>query len=157
MDQPASSNDLQLTSPVFKQSETIPQQYTCKGDDINPPLNISGVPAGAKSLTLIMHDPDALGSDFLHWLMWDIPVATETITPSSVPVGAVQGPNGFGKNQYGGPCPPAGSGTHRYMFELYALDTALALPPDSSREKLQEMMKGHVLAQHTLTGLVAAT
>lgn len=154
MDQNVSNNGLQLTSPVFKQNEAIGRQYTCKGDNINPPLNISEVPANAKSLALIMHDPDALGSDFVHWLMWDIPVGAQTIAANSVPVGAVQGPNGFGKNQYGGPCPPAGSGTHRYIFELYALDTALALSSDSSREKLQEAMKGHILAQHALTGLV---
>jgi Raf kinase inhibitor-like YbhB/YbcL family protein len=156
MEQNDANSDLQLSSPVFKHGEAIPPQYTCKGDNVNPPLNISGAPASAKSLALIMHDPDAPGGDFTHWLMWDIAVGTETIAANSVPVGAVQGPTDFGKNQYGGPCPPAGSGTHRYMFELYALDTALTLPPASSKEKLQDAMKGHIVAQHTLTGLVAA-
>jgi Raf kinase inhibitor-like YbhB/YbcL family protein len=88
--------------------------------------------------------------------MWGIPTSTETITPNSVPIGAMQGQSGFGNNKYGGPCPPSGSGTHRYMFELFALDTTLTLGPDTTREKLQEAMKGHIVAQTTLTGLVAA-
>jgi Raf kinase inhibitor-like YbhB/YbcL family protein len=155
MDQNTQSN-LQITSQAFKQGETIPDQYTCRGEDINPPLNITGIPENTKSLALIMHDPDALGSDYVHWLVWDIPTSTQNIAPGNVPVGAIQGQNGFGNNKYGGPCPPSGSGTHRYIFELYALDTTLSLSPDSSREKLQEAMKGHILAQNTLTGLVAA-
>lgn len=156
MDQSSPNNQLRLTSPEFKQGAVIPPQYTCKGQDINPPLNIMGVPQTAKSLALIMHDPDAVGSDFTHWVVWDIPTNTETIAANSVPIGAIQGINGFGTNRYGGPCPPSGSGTHRYMFELYALDTTLSLNPDTSREKLQDIMKGHILAQYTLTGLVAA-
>jgi Raf kinase inhibitor-like YbhB/YbcL family protein len=155
MDQNPQDN-LQLISTAFNQNEAIPTQYTCKGENTNPPLNIAGVPQNAKSLALIMHDPDAVGSDFVHWLMWGIPTSTETITPNSVPIGAMQGQSGFGNNKYGGPCPPSGSGTHRYMFELFALDTTLTLGPDTTREKLQEAMKGHIVAQTTLTGLVAA-
>lgn len=150
------NNELRLSSSEFKQNATIPEQYTCRGEDISPPLNISGVPDSAKSLALIMHDPDALGSDFVHWLIWDIPPRTETIAANSVPVGAMQGPNGFGASRYGGPCPPAGSGTHRYMFELYALDTTLNLGSEPTREALQDAMQGHILKQYTLTGLVAA-
>jgi Raf kinase inhibitor-like YbhB/YbcL family protein len=147
---------MQLISSAFKNGASIPEQFTCKGQNINPPLSIVSVPEQAKSLALIMHDPDALGSDFVHWLIWDIPANTKAIGTNSVPVGAVQGVNGFGSNNYGGPCPPSGSGTHRYIFELYALDTSLSLSADSTRDKLQYALESHVLAQSNLTGLVAA-
>jgi Raf kinase inhibitor-like YbhB/YbcL family protein len=153
MESTKSKNGLQLISPAFRDNARIPVQYTCKGQNVNPPLNIFGVPSQAKSLTLIMHDPDAPGGDYLHWLVWDIAADTETITTNTLPPGAVQGRTGFGDNKYGGPCPPAGTGTHHYIFELYALDTALGLDPGSSREKLQEAMKAHTLDQAKLTGL----
>jgi Raf kinase inhibitor-like YbhB/YbcL family protein len=156
MDQDTGDEGLLLTSPAFKESEEIPKQYTCKGDNVSPPLNITGVPSGTKSLALIMHDPDAIGSDFTHWLMWDIPTNTKAIAANSVPVGALQGSNGYDNTSYAGPCPPAGSGTHRYIFELYALGNTLNLTSAASRGDLQEAMKDHVLAQSTLTGLVAA-
>ena len=161
MDTPSSSTNssLALLSQVFREGTQIPVRYTCKGQNINPPLNVTGVPANAKSLALIMHDPDAIpvvGFDFVHWLVWDIPSSTETIDTNSVPAGAIQGINGSGKNQYTGPCPPAGTGTHHYLFELYALDKTLSLKPGASRDQLQNAMAGHTLAQHTLTGLFSA-
>lgn len=148
--------NLQLISPAFKEGENIPGQYTCKGSNVNPPLNIFNVPENTKSLALIMHDPDAVSGDFLHWLMWDIRPSTETIAANSVPVGARQGPNGMGKNIYMGPCPPAGSGTHKYVFELFALDTTLSLDSETTRLQLEDSMKGHILQQTFLTGLFAA-
>jgi len=148
------SDGLQLTSAAFKDGEAIPEQYTCRGQNINPPLNITGVPEGAKSLTLIMHDPDAPNGDFLHWLMWDVPTGTQAVSANSVPVGAIQGPNGMGKNGYMGPCPP--DGTHHYKFDLYALDTTLGLDAKSTRQQLSDATRGHILAQTTLTGLVSA-
>ncbi len=141
---------LQLISPVFREGAPVPVQYTCKGQNVNPPLNIMKVPAGAQSLALIMHDPDAPSGDYIHWTMWDIPTGTETIAANSVPTGAVQGQNSSGQNKYMGPCPP--SGTHRYMFELYALDTSLNLPSATTSDKLKDAMKGHVIEEHTLTG-----
>jgi Raf kinase inhibitor-like YbhB/YbcL family protein len=150
------SGSLKLTSPAFKNGGKIPVQYSCKGENISPPLNIVDVPKEAKSLALIMHDPDAPVGDFLHWLMWDIQPSTQSIGAGSVPVGTVQGLTGFNKNRYGGPCPPSGSGTHRYIFELFALDISLGLSPDSTREKLQDAIKGHILQQCMLTGTVAA-
>ncbi|MEK7561569.1 MAG: YbhB/YbcL family Raf kinase inhibitor-like protein [Patescibacteria group bacterium] len=160
MDAPPSSTNssLALLSQVFREGTQIPVLYTCKGQNINPPLSITGVPAGAKSLALIVHDPDAIpvvGFDFVHWIVWDISTSTETIAVNSVPAGAVQGLNSRGQNKYMGPCPPAGTGTHHYLFELYALDKILGLPPATSRDQLQNAMAGHILAQHTLTGLVA--
>jgi Raf kinase inhibitor-like YbhB/YbcL family protein len=147
---------MELISPAFKDGEPIPEQYTCKGENINPPLNIMNLPQAAKSLALIMHDPDAPAGDYLHWIMWDILPSTQAISVNSVPVGAVQGPNGSHENQYTGPCPPKGSGTHRYIFELYALELTLGLESDSSREKLHEAMSGHILEQAALMGTFAA-
>ena len=155
-DQGTGTSGLQLISPVFRDGTAIPPQYTCKGQNVNPPLNIIGVPAGAQSLALIMHDPDAVGSDFVHWLVWDIPASTETIAANSLPVGAIQGLNSAGQNRYMGPCPPAGTGTHRYMFEIYALDTSLNLSKDSHRADVQKAMKDHILEHSTLTGLFSA-
>ncbi len=159
MDQNQAVDHFQLISPAFAEGAEISAQYTCRGDNVSPPLVISGVPKGAKSLVLIMHDPDAVrvaGIDFVHWLMWDIPSSTETINASSVPVGAVQGPNSSAQKGYTGPCPPAGTGVHHYLFELYALDTALTLPPDTNRQKLEAAMDGHIIGRHTLTGIVNA-
>lgn len=103
-----------------------------------------------------MHDPDAVSGDFVHWTLWDIPANTQDITANSVPVGAIQGLNSANQNKYMGPCPPAGSGTHRYMFELYALDKTLGLPLQTTRDQLKKAMDGHILAQHTLKGLFSA-
>jgi Raf kinase inhibitor-like YbhB/YbcL family protein len=147
---------LQISSPAFNDGEVIPVQYTCKGENISPPLNIINTPKDAKSLVLIMHDPDAPVGDYVHWLVWDIQPSTQSIGAANLPVGTVQGTTSFNKKQYGGPCPPAGSGTHRYIFELYALDLSLGLSPDTTREKLVDTMKGHVIAEAQLTGLVSA-
>lgn len=150
------TSELQLISSAFKDNEAVPEQYTCRGQNINPPLNIVGKPEGTKSLALIMHDPDAVSGDYVHWLMWDIPPGTDTIAANSVPVGAIQGPNGSGDNKYTGPCPPAGTGTHHYKFDLYALNTTLSLNPKTNREDLVKALEGRFLAQSTLTGLVDA-
>lgn len=151
--QPNIKSGLNLTSQAFNDNALMPVQYSCRGQNINPPLSITGPPAGTKSLALIMHDPDAVSDDFVHWLMWDIPTFTESITADSVPTGAFQGTNGANQNKYMGPCPPAGTGTHRYMFEFYALDKILNLPAGASRDQLQKAMEGHILAQTKLTGL----
>jgi Raf kinase inhibitor-like YbhB/YbcL family protein len=150
------NNSLNLTSPAFTDRGEIPKQYTCKGDNVNPPLNITSAPQGTKSLALILHDPDAIGRDFTHWLVWDIPSETKSIAANSVPIGAIQGLNDNTDNSYMGPCPPAGSGTHRYIFEVYALDVTLNLPPPTNRKELEDALKAHILASNALTGLVAA-
>ena len=156
MDNQSSQDELTLTSTVFEADSPIPEQYTCKGQNVSPPLNISGIPDAAKSLALIMHDPDAVSSDFVHWLMWDIPTSATMIAASSVPVGAVQGTNGSGSNKYIGPCPPANTGTHHYLFELYALDANIGLEPDTNREQLESAIKPHILKKTVLTGIVEA-
>lgn len=155
MAMPADSGFM-LTSDVFEDRDTIPEQYTCKGKNVSPPLKISGVPDGAKSLALIVHDPDAVGSDWVHWLVWNIPPATRTIGEGNMPDGAMEGMTSFDSTGYGGPCPPAGTGTHRYMFELYALDIAPGLPITTHRDALLGFMQGHILDQTALTGLFSA-
>jgi Raf kinase inhibitor-like YbhB/YbcL family protein len=149
-------SSLRLVSSAFKDNGAIPDPYTCRGENISPPLNIIGLPQGTKSLSLIVHNPDAVSGDFVHWTMWDIPPATEGINTNSVPVGTIQGVNGSGANTYMGPCPPAGSGTHLYIFELYALNAPLSLPAHTSRDKLQAAMEHHILDQTILTGIVEA-
>jgi Raf kinase inhibitor-like YbhB/YbcL family protein len=147
---------LEIISAVFRDDSPIPSQYTCKGQNVNPPLNIFNVPEKTLSLTLIMHDPDAPSGDFLHWLVWDIPPITDSINVNSVPVGAVQGLNGMSQTGYFGPCPPSGSGPHRYIFDFYALDTTLDLPAGSKIKEVIKAQKGHVLDHAALTGTVAA-
>lgn len=147
----APKSQLQLVSQVFRDGGNIPPQYSCKGQNVNPPLNISGVPPGTKSLVLIMHDPDAPGADYTHWVVYDIPSNTAVIAANSVPMGALQGLNSSGKAVYTGPCPP--SGTHHYKFDLYALDKTLGLTGKPSRHDVESALKDHILGDHTLTGL----
>ena len=129
---------------------SIPSKYTCDGKNINPPLEISGTPEKAKSLVLIIEDPDAPAKTWVHWLVWNIPVNTKIIKENSVPKNAVQGVNDFGKNNYGGPCPP--SGTHRYLFKIYALDIFLKLPENSTKQDVKDAMKKHIIDKAILQG-----
>jgi Raf kinase inhibitor-like YbhB/YbcL family protein len=138
---------LVITSPDFVNDGEIPARFACDGEEINPALNIKGIPAGTKSLVLIIEDPDGSLSTFNHWLVWNIPPA-ETIRQNSIP--GVQGNNSLGKNSYIGPCPPAG--THRYFFKVYALSTMLNLEGDTNKRRLEEAMKGHVLARGEIVG-----
>ena len=144
---------LTISSPAFGQNETIPSKFTCDGEDINPALKFDGVPANAKSLALIVDDPDAPRGMWVHWVVWNIDPATREVRISSVPKGGVQGMNDFRKHEYGGPCPP--SGTHRYFFKVYALDKTLELGPTSTKTQLETAMKGHILAHAELVGLYA--
>lgn len=149
-------DSLEIISPVFRSGCPIPPQYSCGGQNVNPPINIFNVPPDAQSLTLIMHDPDGVSGDYLHWLIWDIPPGTESIPVNSVPIGAVQGPNGGDKNGYAGPCPPKGTGTHHYIFDFYALDTTLDLPAGSDIQAVIKAQAGHVLDHCELVGLFSA-
>lgn len=142
---------LKLTSAAFANNGNIPSKYTCQGEDINPPLNISGIPANAKSLVLIIDDPDAPSGTWDHWVVWNISIVTK-IEEDSVPMGAVQGVNSFSKNEYGGPCPPPGN-AHRYMHKLYALDATLNLNKNSKKSDVERAMQGHILDQTTLVGV----
>lgn len=140
---------MKLTSPSFNHNETIPLQFTCQGKDINPQFDISGIPDGTKSLALIMDDPDAPMATWIHWVVFDIPPTTTQIKEKSIP--GKEGINDFQRLHYGGPCPP--SGTHRYFFKLYALDTTLNLKEGIRKQALEKAMQGHILAQAELIGL----
>lgn len=139
---------LTLSSTAFAAGGMIPSKYTCDGANINPPLDIQDIPDGAKSLALIVDDPDAPVGVWVHWVVWNIPV-TKFIKENIVP--GKEGLNDFRKRHYGGPCPP--SGTHRYFFKIYALDTSLDLTDDSNKAGLEKAMGGHVLASGELIGL----
>ena len=139
---------LSVTSSSFGSGQLIPKKYTCDGEDVNPPLSVGGVPEGTKSLVLVVDDPDAPMGTWVHWIVWNI---SPTAKIGENTVLGVEGVNDFGKNSYGGPCPP--SGTHRYFFKLYALDTKLSLPSNSRKKDVENAMNGHVLAKGELVGL----
>jgi Raf kinase inhibitor-like YbhB/YbcL family protein len=143
---------MKITSSAFHEGANIPSKFTCDGSDTSPPLQIAGVPSGAKSLVLIVDDPDAPSGLFTHWLVWNIPPQTGSIAEGSAPKG-VQGANDFGKSGYGGPCPPPG--THRYSFKIFALDRELELRSGAKRSQVDAAMKGHIIAQGELVGRYA--
>jgi Raf kinase inhibitor-like YbhB/YbcL family protein len=143
---------MKITSSAFHEGANIPSKFTCDGSDTSPPLQIAGVPSGAKSLVLIVDDPDAPSGLFTHWLVWNIPPQTGSIAEGSAPQG-VQGANDFGKSGYRGPCPPPG--THRYSFKIFALDRELELRSGAKRSQVDAAMKGHVIAQGELVGRYA--
>jgi len=140
---------MKITSSAFQEGGNIPSKFSCDGANTSPPLQISDVPSEAKSLVLIVDDPDAPTGLFTHWAVWNISPQTTTIGEGSTPKG-MQGTNDFGKSGYGGPCPP--SGTHRYYFKIFALDRELDLPFGAKRGQLDAAMKGHVIAQGELMG-----
>jgi Raf kinase inhibitor-like YbhB/YbcL family protein len=137
-----------VTSPAFSNKTRIPSNYTCHGEDVNPQLNIENIPDGTKSLVLIVDDPDCPIGDWVHWIVWNIK-PTNIIKEDSVP--GAEGMNDFSKHTYGGPCPP--SGTHRYFFKVYALDTILSLGIHTQKRELEKAMVGHILAKGELIGL----
>jgi len=142
--------ELKVTSSAFSNMQALPEKHTCKALT-NPPLSISGIPPAAKSLVLIVDDPDAPSGVWNHWLIWNIKPSSK-IDEASVPAGAIQGKNDYGNNEYFGPCPPSGS-THRYFFRVYALDTLLSLPEGATRMQLNSAMNGHILAEGELIGI----
>ncbi|HTG51481.1 MAG TPA: YbhB/YbcL family Raf kinase inhibitor-like protein [Candidatus Tectomicrobia bacterium] len=148
----AGGTAMKITSSAFHEGSNIPSKFTCDGSDASPPLQITGVPSEAKSLVLIADDPDAPSGLFTHWLVWNIPPQTSSIAEGSAPKG-VHGANDFGKSGYGSPCPP--SGTHRYSFKIFALDSALELRSGAKRSQVDAAMKGHVIAQGELVGRYA--
>jgi Raf kinase inhibitor-like YbhB/YbcL family protein len=140
---------MKITSSAFQEGGNIPSKFSCDGANDSPPLQIADVPSEAKSLVLIVDDPDAPSGLFTHWTVWNLPPRTSSIAESSTQKG-VQGTNDFGRSGYGGPCPPSGS--HRYYFKIFALDRELDLPFGAKRGQLDAAMKGHVMAQGELMG-----
>lgn len=143
-----------LQSSAFADNHPIPDLYTCYGKDINPPLEILTPPVHAKSLVLMVSDPDAPMGIFTHWLVWNIDPITTIVDSDSIPTGGTQGLNGAGTNKYLGPCPP--SGTHRYFFQIFALDTFLDLSPSTNRSQLESALMPHLIESATLVGLYSA-
>ncbi len=139
---------MKLSSPEFEQKAFIPQRFTCQGKGVNPALIIEGIPEQAKSLALIMDDPDAPGGDFVHWVLYDIAL-TSRIEENTVP--GKQGINSLGRIGYVSPCPP--TGVHRYFFKIYALDKILNLNQGLSKSELEKEIAAHLLDKAELIGL----
>lgn len=149
---------MKLTSAAFDDDRSIPRKYGYKAGNVNPPLSISEVSGDAKSLVLIMDDPDAVkpaGKIWVHWLIWNMSPDTTEIPEGCVPSGAMQGKTDFGEAKYGGPAPP--DGPHTYLFKLYALTKPLNLKEGSSKEELRSAMNGHVIDTAILKGRYAPT
>jgi Raf kinase inhibitor-like YbhB/YbcL family protein len=150
---------LSIQSKSFGHNEMIPVRYTCDGQDISPPLEWSGIPAGTRSLVLLVEDPDAPDPaapkmTWVHWVLYNIPAEArglaENIETASLPAGTKEGINGWGRKGYGGPCPPIGR--HRYFFKLYALDTVLGDIHEPVKEQVEGAYAGHILAKAELVG-----
>ena len=155
---------LSIASPAFQHEGTIPTKYTCEGADVSPSLAFSGAPSNAKSLALIIDDPDAPDPAapkrvWVHWLVYNLPSATqelpEAVRADALPAGARVGANDWDKVAYGGPCPPIGR--HRYFFKLYALDTMLPDLGRPNKAALEKAMQGHVVAEAMLLGTYQKT
>jgi len=142
------TRNLKVFSTVFSHNGHLPPEYTCDGKDINPPIEVSDIPDGTRTLALIMEDPDAPRGTFDHWIVWNIP-PNEAIAEETNP--GISGLNDFGKTGYGGPCPP--SGVHRYFFRVFALDVKLDLPAGTDKQTLLDAMHGHILATGEIMGL----
>ena len=147
--------EIKVESTAFNEGDMIPSKYTCDGLNVSPPLSWSYLPESTKSIVLISDDPDAPMGTWVHWVVYNIPPQVNEF-PENVPPtktlenGAIQGTTDFGRIGYGGPCPP--SGTHRYFFKIYALDTMLDLDPGSSKKQVLNAMEGHMLAEGQLMG-----
>ena len=146
----------ELTSSVFAQGEPIPVKYTCDGEDVSPPLEWGDPPQGTESFALVNDDPDAPVGTWDHWILYNLPPEARSLpeavpSDAELPDGSQHGQNSWRRLGYGGPCPP--SGTHRYFFTLYALDTSLDLASNANKKQLLQAMEGHVLAQAELMGV----
>lgn len=142
---------LTLNSPAFQEGESIPNKYTCDGENVSPPLSWSGAPEEAESLVLFVDDPDAPSGTFVHWVLFNIPADLDSLAEGDSG-GGIQGRTSFRQQSYGGPCPPRGS-EHRYFFKLYALGASLELQPSVTKAEVEAAMRGQVLAQGQLIGV----
>jgi Raf kinase inhibitor-like YbhB/YbcL family protein len=152
---PALADSIGISSPAFVSGQPMPAKFSYKGRNLSPELHLANVPGNAKSLVLIVDDPDSPSGLWTHWLIWNLPATTTVIHEGEVPSGAVQGKNSFGNDHYDGPVPP--SGTHRYVFHVYALNATLTLPAGASREALDAAIKDQVVATGETFGTYSAT
>jgi len=146
-----------LTSSAFQDGERIPDQYTCVGQDMSPPLRWENAPQGVKSYALLVDDPDVESEEWVHWVVFNIPANVTSLDEhiacgEKLASGAIQGANSWNDNGYGGPCPPLNK-VHRYTFRLYALDSSLSLSDSATKEDLLGAIEGHVLAESQLVGI----
>lgn len=144
-------NTMQISSPSFKNNQSIPSKFTCTGENINPALEFADVPQQTRSLVLIVDDPDAPVGTWVHWVVFNILPSIIRIGENTKPAVGTEGITSFGKPGYGGPCPP--SGTHRYFFKLYALDKMLDIRQTADKKAVEVAMQGHILSQAQLIGL----
>ncbi len=147
------SKGMKITSPAFVNNTKIPSKYTCNGNNVNPPLIFEDVPHNAKSLVLIVDDPDAPMGTWVHWVVYNINPKAKDVAENSIPQDGIQAVTSFAKPGYGGPCPP--SGTHRYFFKLYALDTILHFDETQAVDKkaVEDAMNSHIVDQTEFIGL----
>jgi Raf kinase inhibitor-like YbhB/YbcL family protein len=150
---PAASSTLGLSSSAFLNGSSIPSRYTCDGEDVAPPLTWTRVPARARSLALLVEDPNAPGGAFVHWSVYDLPRGTSGIGTARLPGAGTEGQNSFGRTGYAGPCPPKGDPAHHYVFSIHALDEDPGLPSGATAAAVREAITGHAIAEGTLTGL----
>ena len=137
-----------ITSDVFKEEAFIPKKYTCDGENVNPPLTIQNIPHEAKSIVLIIEDPDAPSGTWTHWIVWNIPPSGK-IKEKSIP--GIEGLNDYGEQNYRGPCPP--SGIHRYFFKVYALDRVIGLKPAATKVELEKAINPNIIGFGELVGV----
>jgi len=150
VDSPSAPAGVVVSIPTVAEGEAMPRRFTCDGDDVSPPVSLSGVPSGTVDLALLIEDPDAPGHTFVHWTVWGIDPGRPVLSEGQVPPGAVQGRNDFGKQGYGGPCPPRGQ-DHRYVITAYALSRRVDLAAGSSADDLRRAVAGSTLAWGRLT------
>jgi Raf kinase inhibitor-like YbhB/YbcL family protein len=146
---------LTVTSSAFDNGGAIPREFTCKGANTSPPLAWSGVPNDARSVALVVDDPDAPSGTYIHWVVYNIDPAQSSIAAGQVPTGAAQARNGGGHLGYTGPCPP--SGTHHYRFSVYVLRSPLTVPAGGDPGRVLVAIRGKTTARGTLTGTFAAS
>lgn len=147
--------EIKIESRDFKEGESIPSKYTCEGLNVSPQLSWTCETEGVKTYVLIVEDPDAPGGIFTHWIVYNIPSRVNSLMENSTPAKNVpdeilMGVNDFGRIGYGGPCPPSGS--HRYFFRIYGLDTAVHLDSGATKREVTKKMEGHIIARGELMG-----
>lgn len=147
---------MQIKSTSFEHNHDLPARFTAFGEGYNPPLSITGTPKSTQTLLLHMHDPDAVSGDFTHWIVWNIDPLTTEILEDSAPSGSQIGVNDFGERDYGPPAPHQGTGAHRYMFDVYALDAEVPELPVTDVAQLLGFAQKHLVAQASITGIVHA-
>ncbi len=142
---------MKLESPAFENNNYMPSKYTCDGENISPPLKITGEPKDVKSYALVVDDPDALSGLWIHWVVWNISPDFHWTPEGVIPLEGIEGETNYGRPGYGGPCPPTGA--HRYHFRIFALNKMLELKEKSTKNDLEEAMKGSILDEGLLIGL----